>query len=210
MQYETEEQQVEALKEWWRENGKAVIAGVVLGALAIGGWSAFQKYQEGQAIAASDLFSESLDASAAGDAAKAIELAKQAGDDHSGSLYASYSYLAAASASAEAGDLDAAASSLRWVVDNGEQADVKTIASVRLARVLGALGQASDGLGVLPSTYPDSFKALVEEARGDLHVIAGDAAAARTAYEAAQESGGAADANALIMKINELATPDAS
>ena len=42
MEYETEEQQVEALKDWWAENGRAVIAGVVLGVVVIGGlglWS---------------------------------------------------------------------------------------------------------------------------------------------------------------------------
>ncbi len=29
--YDTEEEQVQAIKEWWKENGKAVIIGAVLG-----------------------------------------------------------------------------------------------------------------------------------------------------------------------------------
>lgn len=210
VQYETEEQQVEALKEWWRENGKAVIAGIVLGAAAIAGWGAWKAHQAKQAVAASDIFSQTLDATIDGDAEKASTLAKQIGDDHANTLYASYSYFAAARAAIDAGDLDAAGSSLRWVVDNGKTDEIKLIASVRLARVLGVQGKSADGLSLLPSSYPDSFKALVEEARGDLHVVAGDVDAARTAYKAAQDSGNASDSAALTMKINELATADAS
>ena len=210
MQYETEEQQVEALKDWWKENGKAVIAGIVLGAVAIAGWGAWKSYQAKQAVAASDIFSQAIDATADGDADKVSLLAKQIGDDYGKTLYASYSYLAAARAAVDKGDLDAAATSLRWVVDNGKTDEVKLIASVRLARVLGVQDQAADGLKLLPSSYPDSFKALVEEARGDLHVAAGDIDAARTAYQAAQESGNVSNSAALTMKINELATADAS
>jgi len=210
VQYETEEQQVEALKEWWHENGRAVIAGVVLGVLAIAGWTAYKGHQAKQAVEASDIFSKALDASADGDAAKAAELAKQVGADHGDTLYASYSYMAAAKAAIDAGDLDAAAANLLWVTDNGQSEEVKTIASVRLARVLGAQGNAADGLKALPGSYGDSFTALVEEARGDLHVAAGDLDAARTAYTAAQESGNASNPTVLTMKLNELATADAS
>ena len=53
MEYETEEQQVEALKEWWAENGRAIIAGVVLGGVVIGGWGWWQSHRENQAVAAS-------------------------------------------------------------------------------------------------------------------------------------------------------------
>ena len=210
MQYETEEQQVEALKEWWRENGKAVIAGVVLGALAIGGWGAYQSHQAKQAVAASDIFSRTIDATTDGDAEKATELASQIGNEHGDTLYASYSYFAAARAAVDKGDLDIAAKNLAWVADNGKTEEVKIIATVRLARVLGVQGKAAAGLGLLPGTYPDSFKALVEEARGDLHVAAGDSAAALTAYLAAQETNQASDRDGLTMKINELATADAS
>lgn len=210
MQYETEEQQVEALKEWWKENGKAVIAGVVLGALAIAGWGAYKANQAKQAVAASDIFSQTLDATNEGDASKAAELASTIGSEHGDTLYASYSYLAAAKAAVDAGDLDGAAEKLTWVTKNGKTDEVITIASVRLARVLGVQGKAADGLKTLPSSYSESFTALVEEARGDLHVAAGDTDAARAAYTKAQEAGTASNPTVLTMKLNELATADAS
>ena len=210
MEYETEEQQVEALKEWWRENGRAVITGVVLGGVVIGGWTFWQSRAESQAIAASDGFSKTIEAISASDTTQATELADELQDDQPDSLYSSYANFAAARADIDNNDLSSAADRLKWVSENAPQDDVRLIAKVRLARVQGALGDASAGLSSLPSTFPDSFKGLVEEARGDLRVHHGDADGARTAYEAASESEFIANPEGLTMKLNELAKADAS
>lgn len=210
MEYETEEQQVEALKEWWAENGKAVIAGVVLGAGVIGGWSFWTSHQEKQAVVASDTFSRTVEALSANDTASAVSLADELKDDQPDALYSSYANMAAARAAVESGDLSDAASRLEWVADNAPQNDVKLIARVRLARVLGANGDAAAGLASLPADFPQAFTGLVEEARGDLLVISGDTDGARKAYTAAQESQFVADRDALNMKLNELAVSDDS
>ncbi|MEE9319888.1 MAG: tetratricopeptide repeat protein [Granulosicoccus sp.] len=210
MDYETEEQQVEALKTWWKENGRAVVTGVVLGGVAIGGWGMWKQRVETQAVAASDTFSQSMQAVAGEDAASVIEFADKIREDQPGTLYAAYTNLAAARVAVEQDDLAAAAERLNWVSDKAPQEDVRLIAQVRLARVLGATDKVTEGLSTLPDSYPDAFVGLVEEARGDLHVLAGDNAAARAAYEKAQTSENVADANALTMKLNELATADSS
>jgi predicted negative regulator of RcsB-dependent stress response len=36
--YTTEDQQVEALKRWWKENAKSILLGVALGLAAVFGW----------------------------------------------------------------------------------------------------------------------------------------------------------------------------
>ena len=36
--YLEEEEQIEAIRNWWKENGRSVIAGAVLGLAAIFGW----------------------------------------------------------------------------------------------------------------------------------------------------------------------------
>ena len=205
MQYETEEQQVEALKAWWSENGRAVIVGIILGVLLVGAWMWWKGNQERKAVAASDNFSQSLEALQSGDHDKVKALAAEKGD-HAGSLYSAYTGLTAARAAVEQGNLEDAATELQWVVDNAKLEDVAVIARVRLARVKAALGDASAGLSVLPTTYDEVYTHLIEEARGDLHVAAGDNAAARTAYQAAIDTGRAADRDSLQMKFNELAT----
>lgn len=204
MEYETEEQQVEALKNWWAENGKSVIAGVLIGGGVIGGWQFWQSRQESAAVAASDGFSRALAAVQSGDTAAASDAADRVADDYDSTLYASYAQLVAARAAVEADDLEDAAERLAWVVDEAGQDDVKLIAQIRLARVEGALGKADDGLQRLPQSYPEAFTALVEEARGDLLAINGDAGPAREAYEKARDSGQAPDPTSLGMKIDDL------
>lgn len=206
MDYETEEQQVEALKRWWTENGKAVGAGVLIGVAAIGGWNFWQMRAESQAVAASDAWAETIAAADAGDSAKVASLADVLRDDHAGTLYAAYANLAAARVAIEGEDLDSAAERLAWVADEAAQDDVRLIARVRLARVDGARGEAAAGLERLPGDYPESFTALVEEARGDLLVMTGDDAGAREAYQLVRDSGQAANPDALTMKLDALAT----
>ena len=210
MEYETEEQQVEALKAWWNENGRAVITGVVLGGTLIGGWTLWQGRVESQAIAASDGFSQTIEAISASDTDTAAKLADELQDDQPDSLYSSYANLAAARADIENDNLSSAADRLKWVSKNAPQDDVQLIAKVRLARVQGALGDATAGLSSLPAKFPDAFVGLVEEARGDLLFQNGDADAARKAYEAAQESEYVANREGLTMKLNELVKADAS
>jgi len=206
VQYETEEQQVEAIKEWWSENGRAVILGIVIGALLVGAWMWWKSHQENVAVAASDNFSNTLEAVQNGEHDKVADLALAAKDKHSGTLYSAYTAMAAARSAVEQGDLETAATHLQWVADTSELDEVGIIARVRLARVKAAQNDAAGGLAVLPETYAESFTHLVEEVRGDLHVVAGDAVAAKTAYQAAIDSGKAADSAALTMKINELAS----
>jgi len=205
--YETEEQQVEALKAWWNENGRAVVAGVLLGGGVIGGWALWQKSAEKKTVASSDVYSRALEAASQADVDTTLNLADQVQNDNPNHLYAAYTSFAAASAAVGNGDLDEAASRLEWVVKNAPQDDVKLIAQVRLARVMGANGDPSAGLSALPSEFPEAFAGLVEEARGDLHVLAGDEAAARDAYDAASASQYVANREGLTMKINELALP---
>ena len=207
MEYETEEQQVEALKEWWAENGKAVIAGIVLGASVIGGWTFWKGYQEKQAVIASDTFSQTMEAVSSSDAARALALADELRSDQPDTLYSAYASLAAAQVSIQNGDLDDAAKRLGWVAANAPQDDVRLIAKVRQARVVGASGDAAAGLAILPSEYPDPFVGLVEEARGDLLVLSGDENSAREAYAKAQASTFVANREALDMKVNDLALP---
>ena len=46
--YNTEEEQVEALRRWWDENGRSTIAAIVIALAAGFGWQAWQKHDQGQ------------------------------------------------------------------------------------------------------------------------------------------------------------------
>jgi predicted negative regulator of RcsB-dependent stress response len=42
--YTTEEQQVEVIKSWWKENGTSVLAGTVIGLVGLFGWRYYNDY----------------------------------------------------------------------------------------------------------------------------------------------------------------------
>jgi len=106
LDYETEEQQVEAIKKWWHENGRSVILGVVIGAAAIFGWQGWGKYQIKQSEAASDEYTATLDAlQQDGDP---VVLAESLQSEYSDSMYSIMASLAAAKDRIEAEDLDGA------------------------------------------------------------------------------------------------------
>ena len=118
MTYQTEEEQVEALKQWWKENGRSVVAGVVLGLGAVLGWRGWHQYQESVAGQASTAF-EQLSASIAGaDRQATRSQAEQILGKFHSSPYAVFSALALARSYAEDGNAAAARTQLEWALAN--------------------------------------------------------------------------------------------
>lgn len=181
--YETEEQQAEALKQWWRENGKSLIAGVVIGIGGIVGWQGWQSYEREQAEAASvafDTFRASLGrvegAAAQGD--RIIE-------EWPASTYATLTSLALASFAAEKDDLPKAAGHLQWVIDNTEEPAFVDLARSRLARLKLAQDDAEGALALVSGEAPAGFESIFAELKGDALLKKGDKQAAAEAYDEA-------------------------
>ena len=60
----SEEEQLEVVKRWWKENGTSLIAGAVLAAAGVFGWNAWQNYQEGKSEAASARYQQLINMTA--------------------------------------------------------------------------------------------------------------------------------------------------
>lgn len=196
--YTTEEQQVEAIKKWWRDNGKAVVLGAVIGLGGLYGWRYYQAEMETSREQASDAYTQVVSALVAGDA-QAEEKAATFIKDHEGA-YTSLLALQLAKSFVEAGDLTQAAEQLRRVQSSKDDT-LKTLATVRLARVEAELGNYDAALSQLNSVTADSWKAQVEELRGDIELRRGDEVAARSAYAASI----AAATNPVVqMKLDNL------
>ena len=189
-QYDTEEEQLEALKEWWKENGHSVIAGIVLGAAALFGWKYWQDYQVEKAENASAIYADVRAFDNAGEVENALKQVEVLTTDFAGVPYASLASLDAAQALVEAGDLDAAEAQLRWAVENAKLEAVGEVARLRLAQVLIAQGRAREALAELETELPAAYTGLVEELRGDAYRAQGDLQAAREAYDRALLSAG--------------------
>jgi predicted negative regulator of RcsB-dependent stress response len=215
-----EEETVESLKQWWSENGKQLIILVVLGFAAFTSWLVWTNSQNANLDSASDMYEEILalavtDAGQPGtllipqDSERIIELGAQLRSEHSGSTYAKLGSLFAAQQSVRSDDLDAAETSLQWILDNEQggllsEADEGLLltTNLRLGRIILAKGDAERALALVNNIAPKTFEAGYSELRGDIYTVMGRDVDARDAYIAAQEAGSSSDG--LRMKLDEL------
>ncbi|GAB3278645.1 YfgM family protein [Parahaliea aestuarii] len=191
--YRSEEEQVEALKRWWDDNGRSTLAGIALALVGAFGWQGWQEYSQGQNEAASDLYQELLEAAAGAgqnpaQLGVAERLAAQIKTDYSGSAYAIFAALQAARLAVQEGDLETAESELRWVLAEADSgSDSALVAQQRLARVVASQGDTEGALALLEVTGENPYAASYAMAEGDILLSAGRDSEALAAYELARQ-----------------------
>lgn len=203
-EYETEEEQVEALKAWWKKNGKAVIAGGVMGIASIFGWKYWGHQQDLQSLAGSDKFNEIRGAILLQDLEAIALQATDLKENYSESSYATLGALMLAKVSVQNEDYSAAAENLKWVIANAEQEALVTIASLRLLRLLLMEGELVEAEALLEADYPQAYSSLIAELKGDLWLQKGDKQAAYDAYQEALQAADSSDVRFIQMKQDNL------
>ncbi len=183
--YVTDEQQVEALKKWWAENGRYLIGGVVLGLAILFGWNSWKDYKENRAKAASGLYSQLEKAVLSADEARAKALRGELVNDYSATPYASAAEMIMARAAADRNDLNTAELNLRSAIELALQPEFQEVAELRLANVLIAAGKVDEALEILNREWSAAYTSLREELRGDAYQAQGKLDAAREAYDKA-------------------------
>ena len=178
----TDDEQAEEIKNWWKENGVSVIAGVALAIAALFAWEYWQKYQITQMETASTLYTTTQTTA---DSAIATKNLEQLQSEYAKSPYASLASLDTAKQQAEKGEYEPAIAALRWVIAHSQDPDLKNIASVRLARVLASTGQYDEALSLTSQTYAASYESVLEEIKGDIYSAQNKVEDARKAYERA-------------------------
>ncbi|MGB5607271.1 MAG: tetratricopeptide repeat protein, partial [Gammaproteobacteria bacterium] len=113
----TEEQQIAALKTWWKENGTSIVTGVILGLAVLFGAKAWFAYQDRMAETASLVYSGMMAGLESGDAEIVDEKAALLIADYGSTPYAAMAALALAKTRLEEGALEAARAHLQWVLD---------------------------------------------------------------------------------------------
>ena len=192
--YRTEEEQLEAIKRWLRQNGPGVLVGILVVVVAGLGWTTWQQRHHGQLEAASVQYQSLLEAVRQLDRAPTPELqttARHLADtlrkDYEGTTYAQFAALLRARLAVQDKDLAGAESELRWVLDQKPDAALAEIVRYRLARVLHAKGDDDVALKLVGEGAAGGYAHAFEKLRGDILLGRGDAAGARAAYEKAQQ-----------------------
>ena len=212
--YRTEEEQVEAIKHWWRENGKSTVLGVAIALSLVFGWRGWNNYQVDRAAEASVIYENLLQADAAvqrnGSKRETAEhLANTLKDGFSGHSYAQYAALIKAKYAVNDGDYATAEAELNWVLDQGPEKAVEAQTQLRLARIKFAQGELDVALAMIDPLKDGTAAVQALELRGDVLREQGDDAAALEAYRQAdsinRQQQNPLNHPLLKMKINSLA-----
>lgn len=213
----SEEEQVEALKNWWDENGTQLIIGVVVVLAGVFGYRTWETNTQVAAESASNLYEDLTEVATIGpfdslsdeDRATAEFIVNQLKTDYSSSIYAHFGSMHMAKLAVENDDLDGAEAALRWSLDNGVDETIGILVNERLARVLFAKDEFQSALDALNSKEPGAYEHSYEELKGDIYFAMDNLEEARAAYEKALASVENADAYPYLkMKSQDIALPE--
>lgn len=202
--YETDEERVEAIKKWWKENGLSIVLGVGIGLGAIFGWRAWMDYQETVRQQASAAFERLLAEADAGDAQSARTQSELLREEFAATAYATLASLVRARIEVEAGNLAAAHTALEQVITGSPAPGVTRIAALRLARILIAKGDL-EGAASLITQHDNGggFGGAFGTLRGEIAEAQDRIADARAAYKQALATG-APSPDQVRMKLDNL------
>lgn len=201
--YQTEEEQVEAIKKWWKENGKSVIGGVALGLAIIGGGKGWLEYQRIQAENASVNYESFSLAARSNDLGNAVARGEALLKEHQGSTYALFTALGLARLQYQAGDKDQAKMHLQWVLDNSKREAISQLARIRLARLMVDMKAYEEASRLAGNPANDSYQGEFLSIQAEIKLAQGDREGAKTAFSRAMETG-VSNPGLIRMKLQEL------
>lgn len=186
---DTDSEQLDAIRDWLKENGKALVAGAAIAIAGVVGWQQWGAYQERTAEAASIAYAQLIDARETGADPETVERRGRAlMEDHGGLVYAAMAGLQLADYHSDRDALNKAASALRWVVDNSTEEVFQHVARLRLAQVLISAQQHEEALAVLDVPATEAYESQYMERRGDVYAALGEYDRARQIYDQALEA----------------------
>lgn len=203
--YTTENEQVDVIRRFFSENGKALAVGVVLGIGALLGWRYWQSHQSTALAGASVAYQKATEALAANkpEGVKATEQFVQANDNN----YGAFAALQLAQHYVNQKDYAAAEKQLAQASTLTKDENLLPLIALRQARLQLQQNKLDDALKTLEGVKGASWSAMVQDIRGDVLVRKGDLKGARDAYSKGIDAKASQAQEALLrMKLNNLAS----
>jgi predicted negative regulator of RcsB-dependent stress response len=206
--YDSDDEQVEALKKWWNENGRSIVVGMVLGLGAVFGWQSWTQHQEQVASQASLRYEKMAIAIQAGSVESAVKQGEKIVTEWPESSYAAFASLDMAKIKLSQGDSEAVKQHYEWVLNNAKDPSLKQLARLRMARILLSTNNIEGAEALVAKADKDSYAGEFAALRGDIAKAKKEFAAARTAYTEALNSN-AGNSRIIQMKLDDLAKAEA-
>ena len=198
-----EEQEINQLKDWWKENGKTIIVAFILGVGGMFGWRYWQSHQAEQIAPASAQYDALINSVQQDEQAKKANI-EQFVQANSKTAYAVFALLDEAKKATEKQDFSAAEANLNQALTQSQDEVLTSIVALRLSAVQFQLGQLDNALSTLNQVKGESFNARKAILTGDIQITKGDKVAAKNSFEQAQQSGSQLEQQMAKMKLNNL------
>jgi len=188
--YSTEEEQIAAIKNWWKNNGNSLLIGIGVALIIVFGWKAYQTSVVEGKTEASMLYQQMISAATTTDLSTPEEgstinyLATELKTKFSDTEYAIYAAMFIAKESIADAKYDEATSELNWILANTDDQRIIHIVNGRLARIYSVQGDNDAALKLLTATDP-AFEASYQEIIGDIKIRSNETQAAIEAYSKA-------------------------
>ncbi|NMT64875.1 YfgM family protein [Marinobacter orientalis] len=207
----TEEETVQAIKDWWKKNGSSLLIGIAAALAIVFGWQAWQNHQMQQRTEAASQFADLINAysdeSDENRAETVAYVAQNLREEYSDSAFAIYGMLMLARQQMmDQDDPEAAIESLTWARENAEESGaLALVIRNRLARAQFGAEQYDVALNTIESVDDTgSFSAIFSELKGDILLAQGNRDAARDAYLAARDQNQQGRSGILELKLSDL------
>ncbi|WP_145578394.1 YfgM family protein [Yersinia mollaretii] len=203
--YTTDNDQVDAVRRFFSENGKALAVGVVLGIGALVGWRYWQSHQNTAMTEASSAYQQASDALSA-NSADGVTLAEKFVQGNKNN-YGVLAGLELAHHFVEQNEFDKAAQQLTQALGQTKDENLLSLINLRLARLQLQLKKTDEALKTLDAVQGEGWTAMAQDVRGDALLSKGDISGARAAYSKGVESNASQALQALLrMKLNNLSS----
>ncbi|MGC0896969.1 YfgM family protein [Pantoea agglomerans] len=201
--YSNENEQTDALRNFFANNGKALAIGVVIGIAALGGWRYWSSHQDDTAKTVSAQYQQLTSAMQAGKP-ETLEAVNRFARENS-NTYGALAAMDLAKQYVDAGQLDKAATLLQNGLKDTKDANLQAVINLRLARIQLQQNQADAALKTLDGVKGDGWTAIVADIRGEALLTKGDKQGARDAWSKGVESDASPALKQMMqMKMNNL------
>jgi predicted negative regulator of RcsB-dependent stress response len=177
-----EQEQLDALKAFWKQYGNLVTWVLVLVLGAFAAWNGWNLYQRDQGAKAGALYDELDRAAQEGDSERTTRIFADMKERHPRATFTQQAGLVAARVAAEKGQYDSSIASLGWVAETAGESEYRAIARLRLAGLLLDTKKYEEALKQLDAIDSPEFAALAADRRGDVLLTQGKSAEAQAQY----------------------------
>nr|WP_314265528.1 tetratricopeptide repeat protein [uncultured Moellerella sp.] len=201
--YTNENEQVDAIKSFFINNGKAIVIGLILGIGAVVGWNYWQSNSSNKLQDSAQAFEKVSSTLHSGTAESITQAEKFAAETND--VYSALINLQLAQVAVENNKLADAEKALVAAIEKAKTDDLKDLIHLRLARVQLAQNKADAAILSLDLVKGAGWITAAEDVRGDALIQKGDKAGAKAAYSKGLEASGSQSLKSLLaVKLNNV------